>query len=59
LEENDFFLKQIIDLQEVKKEIPPSCLMFGVEDIEFLLMDIAREWSAECAIERNYMHTVK
>lgn len=24
-----------------------------------LLLDIAREWSAECAQERNYIHTVK
>lgn len=46
-------------MQQIKKEVPPNCLRFELEDIETLLLDVAREWSAECAMERNYIHTVR
>jgi len=49
-DENQFFLKQLIQLQETKQEVPPNCLRFELSDLETLLLNIAREWSAECAL---------
>lgn len=46
-------------MQEVKKIVPENYPPYSLSELETLLLDVAREWAAECALERNYIHTVR
>lgn len=50
---NILFLKHLIGYAEETAEPANN------SRVDRLLLDVAREWAAECAEERNYMHTVK